>query len=106
MPYERANKFTRHDEKSIYQFAQTRFPSEQRGMIFIFYFWNYFLLSYYYFIILLLLFYYYCFIIFIFIIILLLFYYLIIILFYLSLFELCSLKCGTNPHKILRTTTL
>ena len=39
MPYKRAEKFTRHDEKSICQFAQTCFPSEQRvDDFFIFFF--------------------------------------------------------------------
>ena len=36
MPYERAKKFTRYDEKSICQFAQTHFPHEQRMMTFFF----------------------------------------------------------------------
>ena len=37
MQYERAKKFTRDDEKGICQFAQTRFPSEQRLMTFSFF---------------------------------------------------------------------
>ena len=32
MPYERAKKFTRHNEKSISQFAQTHFLCKQRVM--------------------------------------------------------------------------
>ena len=34
MPHKRAKTFTRHDDKSIRQFAPTRFPSEQRVVTF------------------------------------------------------------------------
>ena len=41
MPHEKAKKFTRHDEKSICQLAQTHFPSERRVMTFFFlFFWR------------------------------------------------------------------